>query len=300
MIKIFFGKKYIYDLPPGHRFPIVKYELILEQLIREGYIAEEAVIDPGAADEEQTTLTHTVGYWEKLHQNLLTKPELRRIGLPIHERSVAWARNAAAGAIQAALYSLENGVGLSLAGGTHHAYSDHGEGFCILNDVAVASNFLLYRKIVKKILVVDLDVHQGNGTAAIFAGNSKVYTFSMHGAANYPHVKEKSDWDIGLPDGMQDNEYLAILKDVLDDLIDISNPDLVFYVSGVDVLESDALGRLALSKNGCRQRDELVLEACHKHQIPVVITVGGGYSPRISDIVEAHSATFKTAINMVR
>jgi len=298
MLNIFFGKKYIYELPPGHRFPIAKYELVMEQLLHEGYVREESIVDPGVADFEQVSLTHTAEYWNKLQQKTLTSAETRRIGLPIHDKSVAWASNAAAGAIEAALYALENGVGLSLAGGTHHAYAGHGEGFCILNDVAVAANFILHSKLARKILIVDLDVHQGNGTAALFAGNPHVFTFSMHCAENYPMVKEKSDWDIPLTSRMQDNEYLSILKDALARLPGLFAPDLVFYIAGVDVLHTDALGKLSLSKQGCRNRDEMVLGFCRDAGIPAVVAMGGGYSPKISDIVDAHSATFKTAIDM--
>lgn len=298
MLKIFFGKEYIYELPPGHRFPIAKYELVMQQLLHEGYAIDETIVNPGIASFEQTMLTHTAAYWSKLHQKELSNAEVRKIGLPIHERSVAWARNAAAGAIEAALYAFEKGVGLSLAGGTHHAYADHGEGFCILNDVAVAANFILSKKLAQKILIIDLDVHQGNGTAAIFTGNPNVFTFSMHCVVNYPLVKEKSDWDIPLASHMEDNAYLSILKDALEKLPGLTSPDIVFYVAGVDVLAGDALGRLSLSKQACRHRDEMVLEFCRKSEIPVAITMGGGYSPKIKDIVDAHSATFKTAIDI--
>jgi acetoin utilization deacetylase AcuC-like enzyme len=298
MIKLAFALKHIYELPPGHRFPIVKYELVKEQLVREGYFSEDHIYDPGMVEKEHALLTHSEGYWQKLHEKRLTHSEIKKIGLPIHDRSVDWAKNAAAGAIKAALQALDTGIGLSLAGGTHHAFSNHGEGFCILNDVAVASNYLLKMGLVKKILVLDLDVHQGNGTAAIFAHDQRVFTFSMHGKDNYPLVKEKSDWDIAFPTNTGDNEYLSVLKSALEKLFNPSLPDVVFYVAGVDVLESDALGKLALTKNGCRQRDEMVLSACHKKQVPIAITMGGGYSPRIGDIVDAHSNTFKTAIDI--
>jgi acetoin utilization deacetylase AcuC-like enzyme len=298
MIKLAFAKRYIYELPPGHRFPIAKYDLVKEQLMYEGYVSENHVYNPGVVEEESALLTHSKEYWNKLHEKRLTKTEIKKIGLPIHDQSVQWAKNAAAGAIHAALQALEMGIGLSLAGGTHHAFRNHGEGFCILNDVAVASNYLLHKGLVKKILILDLDVHQGNGTAAIFADESRVFTFSMHGKDNYPLVKEKSDWDIALPTRMGDNEYLSVLKGVLDKLFHVSLPDIVFYVAGVDILESDALGKLALTKKGCLQRDEMVLNTCYKKLVPIAITLGGGYSPKIADIVEAHSNTFKTAFNI--
>lgn len=298
MIKLTFAEQYIYDLPPGHRFPIAKYALVKDQLCHEGYLHQDQIYDPGIAEEEHILWTHTATYWQKLINHNLSKSEIRKIGLPIHNHSVAWARNAVAAAIQAARLSLENGIGLSLAGGTHHAYPNHGEGFCILNDVAVASNYLLHQNLVKKILILDLDVHQGNGTASIFTNRPEVFTFSMHGRDNYPLTKERSDWDIPLLSGTTDQEYLAILKSVLKTIFDKSSPDIVFYVAGVDVLESDALGKLSLTKQGCKSRDELVIEACYKKKIPLTITVGGGYSPKISDIVEAHSNTFKTAMDI--
>jgi acetoin utilization deacetylase AcuC-like enzyme len=300
MIKLAFAKRYIYELPPGHRFPIAKYDLVKEQLVREGYFTEDLIEDPGTVKEEDALLTHTPTYWQKLHEQSLSPSEIRKIGLPIHDQSVLWAKNAAAGAIYAAVQALEQGIGLSLAGGTHHAYSNHGEGFCILNDVAVASNYLLHKGLAKKILILDLDVHQGNGSAAIFANDQRVFTFSMHGKDNYPLTKERSDWDIPLPTHMSDNEYLTILKSALKTLFDKSLPDIVFYIAGVDVLESDALGKLSLTRQGCKQREEMVLSACFSKQIPVAITMGGGYSPKISDIVEAHSNTFKTALDIFR
>ena len=298
MIKASFSKKYIYKLPDGHRFPISKYELVKEQLIYEGWLNENQIEDAGLCDEADIFLTHTQDYWRRLRNDQLTRQEIRRIGLPVSQMAVDRASNTSAGTIAAALMALETGLGLNIAGGTHHAYSDRGEGFCILNDVAVAANYLLSRNIVRKLLVIDLDVHQGNGTAAIFAGDDRVFTFSLHGRDNYPIKKEVSDWDIPLPSGTDDNAYLAILNDSLPRLIDKAMPQIIFYIAGVDVLASDALGRLALTKYGCRMRDEITLAACHRMQIPAVVVMGGGYSPKIGDIVEAHCNTFKTAIDM--
>lgn len=285
-------------MPDGHRFPISKYELVKEQLIYEGWLNENQIEDAGLCDEADIFLTHTQDYWRRLRNDQLTRQEIRRIGLPVSQMAVDRASNTSAGTIAAALMALEAGLGLNIAGGTHHAYSDRGEGFCILNDVAVAANYLLSRNIVRKLLVIDLDVHQGNGTAAIFAGDDRVFTFSLHGRDNYPIKKEVSDWDIPLPSGTDDNAYLAILNDSLPRLIDKAMPQIIFYIAGVDVLASDALGRLALTKYGCRMRDEITLAACHRMQIPAVVVMGGGYSPKIGDIVEAHCNTFKTAIDM--
>nr|MDQ3395786.1 histone deacetylase [Bacteroidota bacterium] len=186
----------------------------------------------------------------------------------------------------------------NIGGGTHHAYPSWGEGFCILNDIAIASRYLLDKGLAKKILVLDLDVHQGNGTAAIFSNDPKVFTFSMHGRENYPLRKEKSDLDIPLESNTQDDEYLKILNQHLDKVIDKSLPDIIFYQAGVDVLEVDVLGKLSLSKEGCKNRDSMVLQACYLKQIPVVITTGGGYASRIYDIVDAHSNTFKIGLEL--
>ena len=193
---------------------------------------------------------------------------------------------------------MEYGVAMNVAGGTHHAYADRGEGFCVFNDIALASNILLQRKAVEKILIVDLDVHQGNGTAKIFENEKRVFTFSVHGERNYPLRKEKSDLDIGLPDGTKDDEYLRILQDLLPKLFRDTNPDMVFYLAGVDILETDKLGRLSISKEGCKKRDRLVLEICNHYNVPVAISMGGGYSTKISDIIDAHCNTFREALSV--
>jgi acetoin utilization deacetylase AcuC-like enzyme len=197
------------------------------------------------------------------------------------------------------LAALENGIALNVAGGTHHAFADRGEGFCLLNDFGVAANYLLQNKIVRKILIVDLDVHQGNGTAKLFENNSSVFTFSMHGAHNYPFHKEKSDLDIGLADGTNDTTYLSILKKSLDQLIVAEKPDFIYYLAGVDILETDKFGKLKITMQGCRQRDEIVLEQAHHLQIPCTVSLGGGYSPDVKTIVEAHCNTFRLAKEMV-
>jgi acetoin utilization deacetylase AcuC-like enzyme len=197
--------------------------------------------------------------------------------------------------LQCAFYAQEFGVALNVAGGTHHAYAFRGEGFCCTNDIAVAANYLLHHNIVHKILVVDLDVHQGNGTAHIFRQEPRVFTFSMHGAKNFPLRKEVSDLDIGLPDGTQDQVYLSILKKTLPILLEKVQPELVFYLSGVDVLASDKLGRLGLTPAGCRERDRFVLETCKKNKLPVAISMGGGYSESLAIIVEAHANTYRMA-----
>jgi acetoin utilization deacetylase AcuC-like enzyme len=295
LLKIAFSPVYRYELPEGHRFPMVKYELIAEQLLYEGSVSEANFFNPGQLDKATALLTHTEEYWEKLTQVTLSKQEERAIGFPITEKFIQRGRHISRGTIDCALYALEHGCAMNVAGGTHHAFAGHGEGYCCLNDQAVASNYLLHRGLAQKILIVDLDVHQGNGTAAIFKHEPRVFTFSMHGERNYPLRKEQSDLDIGLPDGMNDTEYLRLLEQTLPRLLDQEQPDFVFYQSGVDILDTDKLGRLAVSRAGCKRRDEAVLGLCRRHRIPVAVSMGGGYSPRISDIVEAHANTFRVA-----
>jgi acetoin utilization deacetylase AcuC-like enzyme len=295
MLKIAYSPIYKYELPEGHRFPMIKYELIPEQLIYEGTISEDNLFHPEPASEETILLTHDSVYWEKLKRLDLTPKEIRKIGFPLSEILIRRGTHISQGTIQCALFAQEFGVAMNVAGGTHHSFADHGEGFCILNDIAMASNYLLKNNLAKKILVVDLDVHQGNGTARIFKNEERVFTFSMHGAKNYPTRKEQSDLDIGMPDKATDEEYLKILQETLPMLIDSVEPDFIFYLSGVDVLETDKLGRLSMSMEGCKKRDAIVLNHCNKNKIPVAVSMGGGYSERIAHIVEAHANTFRLA-----
>lgn len=298
MLKLAFSDKYLYELPEGHRFPIAKYILVKEQLLYRGEIVPEQLFDPGVCSEERILQVHTAAYWEKLKSLNLSAKELRRIGLPLSERSLLRARNSVAGTIAACLEALQKGVGMNVGGGTHHAYADHGEGFCILNDLAVAARYLLMEQRIGQVLVIDLDVHQGNGTAAIFQNEARVFTFSMHGQANYPLHKESSDKDIALPNGTSDRAYLEILNQELKSLFEEVKPEFVLYQAGVDVLETDTLGKLSLSKRGCQLRDELVLKSCRSADVPVVVTMGGGYSARLGDILDAHSNTFSTALHL--
>ncbi|MFT5386809.1 MAG: acetoin utilization deacetylase AcuC-like enzyme, partial [Saprospiraceae bacterium] len=258
-------------------------------------ISEDNLFHPEPASEETILLTHDSVYWEKLKRLDLTPKEIRKIGFPLSEILIRRGTHISQGTIQCALFAQEFGVAMNVAGGTHHSFADHGEGFCILNDIAMASNYLLKNNLAKKILVVDLDVHQGNGTARIFKNEERVFTFSMHGAKNYPTRKEQSDLDIGMPDKATDEEYLKILQETLPMLIDSVEPDFIFYLSGVDVLETDKLGRLSMSMEGCKKRDAIVLNHCNKNKIPVAVSMGGGYSERIAHIVEAHANTFRLA-----
>ncbi|MFN4298653.1 MAG: histone deacetylase [Thermaurantimonas sp.] len=295
MLTVAWRPEYVQPLPEGHRFPMLKYELIPEQLIREGVISESQIFNPEPVADEDILAVHQSEYVYRLERLKLTRSEERRIGFPHDKRLIFREKCIAQGSIQNALYALKHGCSLNVAGGTHHAYSDRGEGFCLLNDIAIAASYLLRHQLVKRILVVDLDVHQGNGTASIFRNVPEVYTFSMHGANNYPLHKELSDCDVALPDGITDEPYLKLLDHHLNEIADRFQPDFIFYQSGVDVLATDKLGRLALSELGCARRDRLVFEFCKRHYLPVAVSMGGGYSPKLADIVNAHVTTYREA-----
>ncbi len=292
MIHIAWDPIYAHPLPEGHRFPMIKYELIPQQLIHEGVFTEENFISPKPIAEEVILLSHDKSYWEQLRDLTLSPKDQRRIGFPLSAQLVEREVRIAQGTIDGALAAQKYGVAFNVAGGTHHAGSNWGEGFCMLNDQAIAANYLLANKLAERILIIDLDVHQGNGTAEIFYNEPRVFTFSMHGEKNFPFRKEQSDLDIGLADGIGDEEFLNILGDTLPRLL-AHQPEFVFYLAGVDVLASDALGKLALSKAACRERDRMVFQFCKDHDLPVQVSMGGGYSPTIKDIVDAHCNTFK-------
>jgi len=298
MIRVAHAPVYTYQLPDGHRFPMQKYELLPQQLLHEGVIAKANFFEPAQVAIDDILLTHSHEYWTKLDTLNLTAKEIRKIGFPLRRDLIERGRYITQGTIDCAKYAMDIGVALNIAGGTHHAFRDRGEGFCLINDIAVAANFLLKNRLVRKILIVDLDVHQGNGTAHIFKDESQVFTFSMHGAKNYPTRKETSDLDIGLADGADDSLYLTTLKNILPGLIEEFRPDLIFYLAGVDVLETDKLGRLSLSKSGCKERDTIVFNNAHKNQIPVAVSMGGGYSPQLRDIIDAHCNTYKAAASV--
>jgi acetoin utilization deacetylase AcuC-like enzyme len=295
MLKIAWRKEYHLPLPEGHRFPMEKYTLLPQQLLYEGTINNNNLFEPQIITEEIVLYTHCADYLNKLKNLTLTKQEERKIGFPLSTDLVTRELYIMNGTLQCALYALKYGISMNIAGGTHHAFTNCGEGFCLLNDNAIAANYLLKNNLAYRILIVDLDVHQGNGTAEIFQNNNKVFTFSMHGEKNYPLHKEKSDLDIELPDGINDKQYLDLLVPALNKCIELHEPDFIFYQCGVDVLASDKLGRLALSINGCKERDKIVLELAKKHKIPIVCSMGGGYSEKISDIVEAHANTYRLA-----
>jgi acetoin utilization deacetylase AcuC-like enzyme len=295
LLPIAFDPIYAHPLPEGHRFPMLKYELIPGQLLHEGTISETNLFSPAVCHDDIVLLTHTPDYLTKLKELQLSEREQRHIGFPQSAALIQRELMITQGTIDCCQAARETGVALNVAGGTHHAFAERGEGFCLLNDFAVAANCLLHQQLAKQILIIDLDVHQGNGTARLFEHKPEVFTFSMHGAHNYPFHKETSDWDIGLKDGTGDAEYLSILRDSLDELLERVQPDFAFYLSGVDVLETDKFGKLKVTMNGCRQRDELVFGKLKQHRIPCTVAMGGGYSPDVRTIVEAHCNTFRVA-----
>ncbi|WP_066839789.1 histone deacetylase [Rufibacter ruber] len=295
MLKIAWSAEYAHPLPQGHRFPMLKYELLPEQLLYEGTVSQENFFQPQPLPEERILRVHDARYWQRLRHLELTPSEIRKTGFPLSAELVDREVRIMGGTVEAALFALEFGVAMNIAGGTHHAFTDRGEGFCLLNDIGLAAQYLLDEQKAQQVLVVDLDVHQGNGTAQIFEHEPRVFTFSMHGGNNYPLHKETSDLDVPLPDGIEDAGYLQLLRYHLPRLLEQVEPDFVFFQSGVDVLATDKLGKLGLTHAGCKERDRLVLELCHQNRVPVCASMGGGYSTRIADIVEAHANTFRLA-----
>ncbi|MFY0594403.1 histone deacetylase [Roseivirga sp.] len=295
MLKIAWSEIYAHSLPDKHRFPMEKYNLLPEQLLYEGTISSDNFFEPTPLPESEIIRTHDQGYWTKLKQQRLTRQEERKTGFPLSEALVNREIIIMNGTVQSAKFALDHEVSFNIAGGTHHAFTDRGEGFCLLNDIAIAANHLLDNGLAQKVLVVDLDVHQGNGTAEIFSKENRVFTFSMHGASNYPMHKETSDLDIGLADGTDDNTYLNLLDKHLKGVFAHVEPDFIFFQSGVDVLATDKLGRLGMTIEGCKARDRKVLELCKQNDVPVAVSMGGGYSERIAHIVESHANTYRLA-----
>ena len=295
MLKIAYNQNYIYPLEENHRFPMIKYELIPEQLIRENTCSSENFFSPNKIDDKIVLNTHQREYFERFTSLKLSKKEIREIGFPLSQELVERELQIAEGTIKGVKYSIKNGISMNIAGGTHHAFYDRGEAFCMLNDQAIATNYIIQEGLFKKILIIDLDVHQGNGTASLFNSNPNVYTLSFHGKKNYPFRKEKSDLDIEFDDNTNDDEYLKVLRETIPKVIDQFEPEFIFYLSGVDVLENDKLGRLSLTINGCKERDRFILEICKNNSIPVQVSMGGGYSMVLKNIIEAHSNTFRLA-----
>jgi acetoin utilization deacetylase AcuC-like enzyme len=294
MLRVFYTPRYYADIGEGHVFPIRKFELVRDRLLLEGMLQPSNLFEPQPATVADVLLVHTEDYVMRLRAGALTPRELRRLGLPWSKALVRRSFLAAGGTLSAARWALEAGIGSNLAGGTHHAFPDHGEGFCVLNDVAIAIRALRRDGLIERAAVVDCDVHQGNGTAMIFENDETVFTFSMHGAKNYPLFKTRSSLDVELPDETSDEVYLDTLAENLPRIF-AHAPDIVFYLGGADPFVGDKLGRLALTIEGLRARDELVLKECRARGVPVVTVMSGGYAADINDTVEIHCNTIRVA-----
>ena len=292
-MKCVYHPSYQVALPPGHPFPMSKYSLLRDQLLAEGIVATGDILQPEPLDASALGLVHTPEYLAKLATSGLSAAEQRRLGLPWSEALWQRSRLASAGTLLAARTALDQGLAANLAGGTHHAFADHGEGFCVLNDVAVAVRKLQAESSIQRAATIDLDVHQGNGTAAIFETDDEVFTFSMHGERNYPIAKMRSNLDVPLKDGVGDAEYLDTLQEVLPSVLDHARADVVFYLAGVDVAAGDRYGKLALTEEGIRRRDRCVIEAVRGRGLPLVIVLAGGYAATRARTAELHAHAFR-------
>lgn len=295
MFPIAFDPIYIYPVPEGHRFPMDKYELLPQQLLRLGIAEETDFFSPGPVGMDAVYAVHDRQYADRFVAGQLTYREMRRIGFEQTPRLIERELRITNGTVGGALKAFSTGIAFNIAGGTHHASRDTGEGFCMINDQAVAAQYLLDHGKAAQVLILDLDVHQGNGTADIFAGKPGVFTCSMHAKNNYPFRKVPSDLDVDLPDRTNDAHYLSALEATLSRIDSQLQPDFLFYQAGVDILASDKLGRLSCTPEGCRRRDEMVLSWAHRKGIPVQCSMGGGYSPQIKTIIEAHANTYRVA-----
>jgi acetoin utilization deacetylase AcuC-like enzyme len=295
-MKCVYHPSYQVALPPGHPFPMSKYSLLRDQLLAEGIVVAGDILQPEPLDASTLGLVHTPEYLAKLAMSGLSAAEQRRLGLPWSEALWQRSRLASAGTLLAARTALDQGLAANLAGGTHHAFADHGEGFCVLNDVAIAIRKLQAGRVLGRAAIIDLDVHQGNGTAAIFETDDEVFTFSMHGERNYPVAKMRSNLDVPLKDGMGDAEYLDTLHGVLPSVLDRARADLVFYLAGVDVAAGDRYGKLALTEEGVRRRDRCVIEAVRGRGLPLVIVLAGGYAATRARTAELHAHAFRESV----
>jgi len=290
-----YSDRYVIELPANHSFPIQKYRLIRERLLAEGILEPPELLEPTLADPRDICLVHTKEYWAQLSAGTLPAAAIRRLGLPWSESLVRRSRASVQGTLTAARIAIRDAVGINLAGGTHHAFADRGEGYCVLNDIAIAIRVLQRDRWMQRMAVIDCDVHQGNGTAAIFADEADVFTFSLHGANNYPLHKVPGSLDIELPDGTGDHDYLSALEPAVSRILSEFQPGLAFYLAGVDPHADDRFGRLHLTHDGLRRRDELVLRACRDAAVPVAIALGGGYGRNIEATVEANCNTVRAA-----
>jgi acetoin utilization deacetylase AcuC-like enzyme len=297
-LKVFYSDHFVLPLPEGHRFPMVKYSMLRERVEASGICANGDLQTPRPVSDAEILRAHEPGYLRRVVGGELSKKEMRRIGFPWSERMVERSRRASGGTVGACLAALEDGAAANLAGGTHHAFADRGEGYCVFNDSAIAARAVQAMGLVERVVVIDTDVHQGNGTAAILRGDRSVFTFSVHGASNFPFKKEHSDLDVPLPDGADDGEFLDALEGGLERALDSSKAELAIYLAGADPFEDDRLGRLSVSKKGLAHRDRMVFEACRERGIPVAVTMAGGYARNVEDTVEIHLHSVATAASL--
>ncbi len=298
-MKVFYSDQFVLPLPEGHRFPMKKYSMLRERVERDGIRGPGELRVPHPVTDEEILRAHEPGYLKKVISGTLTDKEMRRIGFPWSERMVERSRRASGGTLGACRAALEEGLAVNLAGGTHHAFADRGEGFCVFNDSAIAPHTLRAEGLADKVIVLDTDVHQGNGTASILRGDPNVFTFSIHGAKNYPFHKEESDLDVPLSDGADDEVFLAALSGALDLVLDSATWDLAIFLAGADPFEDDKLGRLRVTKEGLAERDRMVLEGCRERGIPVAVTMAGGYAKKVEDTVDIHFQTIERAASML-
>jgi acetoin utilization deacetylase AcuC-like enzyme len=294
-MRAFYSDHFVLPLPADHRFPMRKYTLLRERVLAAHVLPAESLIVPEPATDEQLLLVHSAEYLYKVKTGQLSEKEIRRLGFPWSPQLVERSRHSVGGSISACRAALADGTATNLAGGTHHAFPDYGAGFCVFNDVAVAARVMLSEKRLQRVVVVDCDVHQGDGTAVIFADDTRVFTFSIHGARNFPFHKQQSDLDIELEDGTEDEKYLAALETGLADALKRADADLTIYLAGADPYSGDRLGQLAVSKAGLARRDHLVIGTCREKNLPVAVVMAGGYARNIEDVVDIHLETVRTA-----
>ena len=298
-MKVFYSDHFVLPLPEDHRFPMIKYSMLRERVARDGICAPGELLTPGAVSDQEILHAHVPDYLKRVACGKLTPKEVRRIGFPWSEKMVERSRRASGGTLGACLAALEDGFAANLAGGTHHAFSDRGEGYCVFNDSAIAARAVQAAGLVERVVVIDTDVHQGNGTAAILRGDPTVFTFSVHGAKNFPFHKEESDLDAPLPDGAGDTEFLATLDRGLKAALDAADADLAIYLAGADPFEGDRLGRLSVTKSGLAERDRIVLQTCRERGIPVAVTMAGGYAREVEDTVDVHFQSIRRAADLL-
>ncbi len=298
-MQLFYCDEFVLPLPPSHRFPMQKYALLRERLLRSGGFPANCFCVPPGATEAQLLRVHDSDYYRRVTTGELTEYQVKLLGFPWSDALIERSRRSVGGTIAASRSALTEGVSVNLAGGTHHAFRDRGEGFCVFNDAVVAVRTLQAERAIERAVILDCDVHQGNGTASLAAGDGTLFTLSIHGERNYPLRKEQSDLDVPLPDGTGDQAYLQALKPALITALNSNRPQLAIYLAGADPFMHDRFGRLALTKDGLARRDRLVFELCRSHQVPVAVTMAGGYASDISDIVDIHSQTVRLAAELL-